>query len=201
MRLPTLTLLGLSAMFALGCGAPVPAPEPAPEPAAEPATACEPVGEIQFICDLISPEDLAIIPGSEWLIASGNQEGGKILLVSVRDKTTSVLFPTSSPQERLDATTYPTCPGPIDPTEGAAFRAHGLYLTPGQNAVHTVYLVHHGNRESVEVFEVDATATPPSLTWVGCVVAPEALNFNSVVALPDGGIAATSFRTEGMTES
>ena len=83
MKIPTLTLLSLSAMFALGCGAPEPAPAPAPEPAAEPAaTACEPVGEIQFICDLISPEDLAIIPASEWLIASGNQEGGKIHLVN-----------------------------------------------------------------------------------------------------------------------
>ena len=35
-----------------------------------------PVGEIQFICDLISPEDLAVLPGEEWVIASGNQEGG-----------------------------------------------------------------------------------------------------------------------------
>lgn len=38
--------------------------------------ACEPVGEIQFICDVISPEDFAIIPGAEWIIASGDQEGG-----------------------------------------------------------------------------------------------------------------------------
>ena len=32
---------------------------------------CAPVGEIQFICNLISPEDLAVLPGEEWVIASG----------------------------------------------------------------------------------------------------------------------------------
>ena len=188
-------------LAAAGCGAPEPPPA-APEPAAVPAVdECAPVGEIRFICDLISPEDLAVLPGSEWVIASGNQEGGKLHLVNVREKTAAVLYPTAAPRERLDAAAWPTCPGPLDPDEGAAFRAHGLYLQAGAGGVHTVYLVHHGNRESVEVFEIDANANPPELTWVGCAVAPEGLTLNSVVALPGGGFAATSFRTAGMTES
>ena len=57
---------------------------------------CETVGEIRFICNLISPEDLAVVPGSEWVIASGNRAGGRIHLVSVRDKTASELFPGAS---------------------------------------------------------------------------------------------------------
>ena len=183
----TLTLLSLSAAFLLGIAAPS-------------AAACEAVGEIQFICDVIGPEDLAIVPGSAWVIASGNQEGGRVQLVSVRDKTTTVLFPTPSRSERLDATTYPTCPGPLGPEEDEAFRAHGLYLEPGDGAVHTLYVVHHGTRESIEVFEVDARATPPALTWVGCAVAPEALGLNAVVALPEGGFAATSPRTGDVWE-
>ncbi len=157
--------------------------------------ACEPVGEIQFICDLIGPEDLAIVPGGEWVIASGNQEGGRLHAVHVTDKTTSVLFPTDTPRERLDQTAYPTCPGPLDLSEPDAFRAHGLYLRPGPNTAHTLFVVHHGTRESIEVFEVDSSATPPVLTWVGCAVAPEELGLNSVVALPEGGFAATSPRT------
>ena len=67
--------------------------------------------------------------------------------------------------------------------------------------MHTVYLVHHGNRESIEVFEIDGNANPPELTWVGCAVAPEGLTLNSVVALPDGGFATTSFQTAGLSES
>ena len=180
-----LTLMGLSVALLLGIAGPN-------------AAACEAVGEIQFICGVIGPEDLAIIPGSEWVIASGNQEGGRIQLVSVRDKTATALFPTPARNARLDATTYPTCPGPLDETD--EFRAHGLYLRPDPGAVHTLYVVHHGTRESIEVFEVDARATPPALTWVGCAVAPEALGLNAVVALPEGGFAATSPRTGDVWE-
>ena len=202
MRVSISTLLGLSALLAVGCRAPEPAPQPTPEAttvvpgyATVGATPCEPVGEIQFVCDLISAEDLAIVPGSEWVIASGNREGGRLHLISVRTKTATVLFPTSAGNGRLDAATYPTCPGPLDLGKPDAFRAHGLYLKPGQGAVHTLYVVHHGTRESIEVFEVDARATPPALTWVGCAPALSTLVFNSVVALPDGGFAATSGRT------
>jgi hypothetical protein len=191
--------------LALGCRATEPTPEPTPAAAEPPpgftdygATPCEPVGEIQFICDLISPEDLAIIPDSEWVIASGAQEGGRIHLVHMRDKTTTVLFPTVQPAERFDSTSYPTCPGPLEEQE--AFRAHGLYLKPGDGAVHTLYVVHHGTRESVEVFEVDAQASPPGLAWVGCAPALSTLRLNSVVALPEGGFAATSGPTDDVWE-
>src|SRR5438477_30543 len=71
--------------------------------------------------------------------------------------------------------------------------AHGLYLRPGSGSVHTVYLVHHGNRESIEVFEFDGHAKPPVLTWVGCAVAPDPIGLNSVVGLPDGGFITTNF--------
>jgi hypothetical protein len=164
------------------------------------AAGCDAVGEIRFICGVISPEDLAVLPGEEWVIASGDQEGGRIQLVNVEDKTATTLFPTPTPSERLDATTYPTCPGPIDPQEGDDFRAHGLYLTAGSAGVHTLYVVHHGFRESIEVFEVDARSTRPTLTWVGCAVAPEPVGMNSVVALPEGGFAATSPRTGDVWE-
>jgi sugar lactone lactonase YvrE len=59
------------------------------------------------------------------------------------------------------------------------------------------YVVHHGNRESVEVFEVNGRSTPPALTWIGCAIAPEEVSLNSVVGLPDGGFAATNFQTIG----
>jgi len=64
--------------------------------------------------------------------------------------------------------------------------------------VHTLYAVHHGPRESVEVFEVDARAKPPVLTWIGCAVAPDPIGLNEVVALPDGGFIATDFLARGI---
>jgi len=158
---------------------------------------CDPLGNVQFICGLVGPEDLVPVPGSDWVIASGDAAPGAITLVNVRDKTTTALYPSPSLKQRLDAKTYDSCPGPIDPEEKDKFRAHGLSIRPGRNSVHTVYVVHHGNRESIEVFEFDARGKPPSLTWVGCAVAPDPVGLNSVVWLPEGGFVSTNFQPRG----
>ena len=158
------------------------------------------MGTVRFICDQNGPEDLAVVPGSPWVLASGMTANGAIRLVNIRDKATTVLFPSATARERPDTKTYSSCPGPIDPEEKDKFRAHGLYLRPGRNAVHTLYMVHHGNRESIEIFEFDARPTAPVLTWIGCVIAPEPIGLNSVVGLPDGGFVTTNFspRTSGL---
>jgi hypothetical protein len=68
-----------------------------------------------------------------------------------------------------------------------------LYLQEGRNSVHKLYVVVHGGREAVEVFELDAKPQTPTLTWIGCAVAPDPIGLNSVRALPDGGFIATNF--------
>ena len=182
--------LGVSAAFALLLGLAGPR-----------AAGCDPVGNVRFICDQVGPEDMAIVPGGEWVLSSGNVANGAVRLINVLDKTTTVLFPTVAPRERLDKKTYDSCPGPIDPAEKEKFRAHGLYLRPGKNAVHSLYVVHHGNRESIEIFELDAQAKPPRLTWIGCAVAPEPIELNAVVGLPDGGFITTNFEPRGSAEA
>jgi sugar lactone lactonase YvrE len=54
-----------------------------------------------------------------------------------------------------------------------------------------VYVVHHGFRESIEIFEVDRK-DPSAFTWIGCVIAPPNTELNSVAPLPDGGLVATN---------
>lgn len=157
---------------------------------------CDPIGGVRFVCDQVGPEDLAAVPGSEWVLSSGMAASGAIRLINLRDRTTAVLFPSSKSTERLSKKLYDSCPGPIG-SEGEKFRAHGLYLRPGSNAVHTLYVVHHGDRESIEVFEFDARPKAPVLTWIGCAVAPEPLGLNSVVGLPDGGFITTNFSPRG----
>jgi len=181
-----LTLLGLSVVLALPQGAVAPK-----------AAGCEALGTVQFVCGVVSPEDLVVVPGSEWVIASGDAAGGAITLINVRDKTTTALFPTATPRQRLDARTYDSCPGPIDPAEKDGFRAHGLSLRAGKNSLHTLYVVHHGTRESIEVFELDLGPKAPTLTWIGCAVAPDPVGLNSVVGLPEGGFVATNFQPRG----
>jgi hypothetical protein len=158
---------------------------------------CNPLGNVQFICGFAGPEDLVAVPGSDWVIASGDAAPGAITLVNVRDHATTPLYPSPNLKQRLDAKTYDACPGPIDPEEKDKFRAHGLALRSGRGSLHTLYVVHHGTRESIEVFEFDARAKTPALTWVGCAVAPDPIGLNSVVALPEGGFASSNFQPRG----
>jgi len=159
--------------------------------------ACNPAGNVQFVCGQQAPEDLVLVPGSEWVLAGAFSGNGGINLISVRDKTTTVAYPAATAKERLDAKTYDSCPGPPDAADKAKFTTHGLALRAGRNSVHTLYVVHHGKRESIEVFEVDARGKMPALTWVGCAVAPDPIGLNSVVGLSEGGFITTNFLARG----
>jgi hypothetical protein len=161
------------------------------------APPCDPVGNVRFICNQVAPEDLAPVPGGDWVISSGMAANGAVRLINLHDRTTTVLFPAASARERFDKKTYDSCPGPIDLTQRDQFRAHGLYLGPARGSVHTLHVVHHGTRESIEVFEFDSRSKPPSLTWIGCAVAPDPIGLNSVVGLPDGGFLTTNFSPRG----
>ena len=77
------------------------------------AAGCDPVGNVRFVCDQSGPEDLALVPGSPWLLASGMTANGALRLVNVGDRTTTVLFPSATAKERFDKKTYASCPGPI----------------------------------------------------------------------------------------
>jgi hypothetical protein len=151
---------------------------------------CDPQGDVQFVCGPSNPEDLVRLPEESWVIASGMEDNGHLYRVDTRDHTTDVVFPTDTSTPRFDRETYGACPGP----GVEEFRPHGLSLRPGPDGLHTLYVVRHGLRESVEVFEVDASQDAPTLTWVGCVVAPEGVGLNSVAALPETGFAATNFQ-------
>jgi hypothetical protein len=154
-----------------------------------PPSDCNPSGAIRYVCGLAGPEDLAALPRTKWLIASAMSGEGGLYLIDTTQARASRIFPAAG-AERFDRTEYGACPGPLAATQAVT---HGLYLKPGRRLVHTLYAVHHGDRESIEVFEVNAGSTPPAITWIGCVVAPDPIGLNAVAALPDGGFAATNF--------
>ena len=165
---------------------------------AAPATAqeeCAPDGDVQFICGPVSPEDFAQVPDSPWVIVPNMVDNGPIQAVDTRDDSVVTIFPATA-DARHDQATYGACPGPVT----SNIRPHGLYLRPGSGGSHTLLVVGHGARESIEVFELDASGSQPALTWVGCAVAPEGIGLNSVVALPEGGFTATSPATRDIWE-
>ena len=104
----------------------------------------------------------------------------------------------SAAVNRPDTRTYPNCPGP--PGQGrASFTTHSVYVAPGNGPVHKLFVVGHGARESIEVFDVDTRPAMPAVTWLGCVVAPDPIGLNSVRGLPDGGFITTNFLRRGGT--
>ncbi len=183
-----LALLVLATLFLSAPRLAQVAQAPVPPPAN-----CNPASGVRFVCGQSGPEDLVAVPGTTWLIASAFGPAGGLNLIDTKAATSRRLFPDPQVADRLDRGTYDSCPGPIPASDRQRFGTHGLYLKAGRNRVHTLYVVHHGARESVEVFELDLRKATPLLTWIGCAVAPGDIGLNSVIALPDGGFAATNF--------
>jgi hypothetical protein len=164
--------------------------------AAEPvaSTACERSGELEFVCGLKQPEDLARIPGTSWLIASGFAQGSGLKLIDTSRRTSEYWY-TSATSQQL-AQQYAECAQPPDP---ARFNTQGISLRAGPNQRHTLYVTNHGGRESVEVFTIDASTEKPALTWNGCVLLPNGAAANSVASYSDGTILITVLTHPGTT--
>ncbi len=150
---------------------------------------CNASGSPRYICGLNGPEDLAPVPQTKWLIVSAMSGEGGLYAIDTTQASVSRIFPAAG-AERFDRKEYGSCPGPLSATQAVT---HGLYLKPGRRSVHTLYAVHHGDRESIEVFELNVKSATPVVTWIGCVVAPDPVGINSVAALPDGGFVLTNF--------
>lgn len=146
-----------------------------------------------YICGQRGPEDLVAM-GSGWAVASAYSQPGGVTLISIADRTSYTAYPSDSARDQLDAETYPNCPGPPDASN---FTTHGVYVAPGEGPEHKLFVVGHGARESIEVFDVDTRGDMPSITWVGCAVAPDPIGLNSVRGLPDGGFITTNFLPRG----
>ena len=157
------------------------------------------VGEqgIEFVCNVVSPEDIVAIPETPLVVVSG-YAGGAIHYISSRDLSRLQVFPVDEPQIRHDTANYAACPGPPDPQEADEFSAHGLNIRRVDDGRYLLYVVHHGFRESIEIFEIDtkhgagrAGSAAPGFAWIGCIAAPEGVTMNSVSPLPGGGLVVT----------
>jgi len=157
---------------------------------------CNPSGELHFVCGAQHPEDLARIPGTPWMIASGFSDGAGLKLIDTRNDTLRLWFSGSPAQIEHDFGAFPDC---VTPPDTPVFNAHGISLRQAGKGIYTLYVVNHGGRESIEVFTVDSRSTEPTLTWKGCVELPRGMAANSVAAFHDGTILATVLTRPGTT--
>jgi hypothetical protein len=149
---------------------------------------CVGSGDYSYVCGPVSAEDLVLVPGTKWIIASGFSGNVSLYLVDSEQKTWSDIYPADKPHARQNMATFGACPGSPDPN---SFAAHGLNIRPGSDGHSTLYAVGHGDREAIEVFDVDARGDTPVLTWIGCVMTPDGMQANSVASFADGSLVAT----------
>ncbi|MBZ5575852.1 MAG: hypothetical protein LAP40_04755 [Acidobacteriia bacterium] len=154
-----------------------------------PLMACGTHGDIEVLCGTRQPEDLEIAPDGKYLIATqflnagrGAQTGGGMALFDLKKKTFSKMAETAAPDRSWGD---PACPGPI----GDALVSHGSSLAKRKDGVWALYVVNHGGRQSIEMFELKRASASWALVWHGCVVG--AHDYNDLAILPDGGYVGT----------
>jgi len=178
MRVGGILVLGMALVAAGGCSH------------VEPIRGCEPRGAARPVCGFQNPEDLVVVPGTHLLIVSeyGALDGtrpGRLVLFDLATDARTVLY-AGGGDAPADRWGDPSCPGP--PT--AAFSPHGIDLAPRRDGRLALYVVNHGGRESVELFEV-LTGDGVALAWRGCATAPPESSLNDVAGLPDDGFMTT----------
>ncbi|MCB2073763.1 MAG: hypothetical protein H6917_16550 [Novosphingobium sp.] len=146
----------------------------------------------RLICGFENVEDMVALPDSPWIVGSGIgdaffQKGG--LYLFHRETATGrklVLDVADGVEARAP---YDACPGPADPVQ---FSAHGLGLKSNPDGTYNLYVVNHGGRESIEVFEIAMDDGGPQVGWIGCIISPGKSMPNSVAARPDGSVVMSA---------
>jgi len=159
-------------------------------PAPPPLLPCGAQANGEILCGTRSPEDLELTPDGKYLIVPqfvGQGRGGAstagagLFIFDIAAKTFSKLAITSQPDKTWgDA----ACPGPVNDVV-----PHGISLSKRANGATQLYVVNHGGRESIEMFELKKGGASWALTWHGCVTSAQA--FNDVTVLRDGSFVAT----------
>lgn len=161
---------------------------------AQPSTPLPPCGtgvKVSFVCDVSRPEDLVQAPGTDWIVVANLADArrpGSGGLTLINDKTRVASRVTWRPGKARGA--YKACAAAPDPMK---YSGHGLSIRPAGRGRSTLFVVSHGGREAIEVFDIDARRGVPTVTWAGCIPAPPGSQLNSVTALADGRVFATDF--------
>jgi hypothetical protein len=156
---------------------------------------CASDAELDFVCGLDHPEDLARLPHSNWLIASGFAPGAGLKLIDMRRRTGAVWFHATPDQIRPDPGQYSDCAAPPAPD---IFNARGLHLRRLSRGHARLFVVNHGGRESIEVFDITyGGAVRPQLSWTGCLLMPPSHVGNAVSTYRDGTVLVTVLTRPG----
>ena len=155
--------------------------------AAPPITTCEPAAGLTPDCRFHNPEDLAPAPnGTEIIVSQYSDMTGTTAgsLVAWQPGTGRIrpLFPGDTEIAPTEGWGEVDC----TPPDASQFAPHGIDARTIVTNEQMLYVVNHGGRESVEMFEMTQGDDRTRLVWRGCVLAPEDGFFNDVAVLTSG---------------
>lgn len=158
--------------------------------------ACPSDLQLDYLCGAEKPEDILILPGTDWLISSGFSPGAGLKLIDRPKRQLTRWYSGAPEQMAWDRRAHAACPGPLNPS---LFNARGLSLRRTGPDRWRLLVVNHGGRESIEVFDVLVGAGAPRLRWRGCLPMPAGEVGNSVASFSDGTILVTVLTRPGTT--
>ena len=152
---------------------------------------------IKYLQGPLNAEDMQPLGDTQWLVTSGlngtptnKDHNGHIYLINRKEKSFEELFPGATQQFEHDKKMFNDCPSPVNHNK---FSTHGLGLKQQSSGLYRLYIINHGEREAIEVFNIDAKGKKPAISWVGCVPLPKEVMANGVAILPDGGFLTTNY--------
>jgi len=155
------------------------------------AANCSAEQGVSYICGFVVPEDVVSLGSTGLALAGGHRAPGHMYLIDPATGESTELIQTASFSQRHDRAMFPGCPGPLN---REAFDVHGISVTGTAPRRFSLYTTSHGEREAIEIYELDLSGASPALTWTGCVMLEQDGYHNAVVRLADGGFAATRMR-------
>ncbi|GEK79151.1 SMP-30/gluconolactonase/LRE family protein [Agrococcus baldri] len=151
----------------------------------------------------INAEKIVGVPGTPWVIGSGmmatSVPTGRLYAIDSQSHGVQEIYPYRCGSD-LDESVFGSEPAVLDPLE---FEPHGLSVLRAEDGSYRLYVVNHGGRESIEVFDVELGGRFPVLTWRGAVVLPRGTWPNDVAPLADGGFIVSNTAdpdTDGLAE-
>ena len=145
-----------------------------------------------LVCGLSGPEDLVRVPGHPWVIASAYGTVGRgFSVIDIRSRAVQRLAVSRGPVD-------PALDGCAPTAELGRLKTQGMTLTPTGRNSWRLYAINHGDRESLEVFDLTVAAGAPQATWRGCLIMPDRVSANAVAVLPGGGLVISKDRAPGL---
>ena len=192
------SLVAVAAVFGLivGCSdAPDSKPEVESPPAAKAAAVepCDADESFSVWCGYKNPEDLALTPDGDFLLATGF--GG--LPDSVVNEM-SIIELSTMQQNSVEIVLAENIWGdPSCERTTLDLSSHGLDIKQRTDGKHMVAITNHLPKETIELFELLPTETSWQLIWRGCAESPVIESgarqpmFNDVALTADGGFYTT----------